>query len=311
MRLTRRRGPADSGPVSRVLEPGELPSVGVITMARDEGPMLRHWVEHYADQVGAEHVLVIDDNSSDGSTDDLGCPVIRIPQLRKRGFEPSRMGLLAGISAGLLEAYDAMLFTDADEFVVADPARHESLRHFAAARAGREAVGVMGLNLIHDTSREPALDFDRPLLQQRTLAKFMPLMCKPALKWVPAAWAHASHGILCPFEVDPELFMFHFKFADRGRLEEIAGLRHHVNTTDNRAAGTSWARPADEMVALLDEVAAAIKPGRVEEFDPAKVDLAGIVKKQGPMWRATGKGQVPGMRSRPVVSIPARFRGVL
>jgi hypothetical protein len=307
VRLRRQVRP-DPAPSTRVLEPGELPSLGVITMARDEGPMLRRWVDHYAAQVGPEHVLVIDDHSADGSTDDLPCPVIRIPYLRKRGFEPSRMGLLAGLSAGLLEAYDAVLFCDADEFVVADPARHESLRHLVAARPGREALGVLGLNVIHDQAREAALDLERPLLQQRALAKFLPLMCKPALKWVPAAWAHASHGILCPFQVDPELFMFHLKFADRDRLDAVAGLRHHLNTTENRAAGTSWARPADEMVALLDEVCERLDPAAAPEFDPRAEDLDGIVKKQGQMWRATGKGQVQAMRARPAVRVPARFR---
>jgi hypothetical protein len=309
VRLRRRDGEPALQP--RELEPGELPSLGVITMARDEGPMLRRWVDHYAAQVGAEHVLVVDDNSADGSTDDLPCPVLRIPHLRKRGFETSRMGLLAGVSAGLLEAYDAILFCDADEFVVADPTRHESLRHFAAARPGRSAIGFLGLNVIHDQAREDALDLGRPLLQQRAFAKFLPLMCKPGLKWVPASWAHASHGILCPFEVDPELFMFHMKFADRDRLDAVAALRHHLNTTENRAAGTSWARPADEMVALLDEVSAAVVPDRAVEFDPAGEDLSGIVQKRGAMWRATGKGQVQAMRSRPTVRVPARFRDLV
>jgi hypothetical protein len=58
-----------------------LPHVAVITMARDEGTMLRRWVEHYSREVGAENLVVVDDNSSDGSTDDLPCPVLRIPPL--------------------------------------------------------------------------------------------------------------------------------------------------------------------------------------------------------------------------------------
>ena len=156
MRLSRRRPEAEPDqeftPQSRA--EGELPSLAVITMARDEGSMIRRWVDYYAGQVGAEHLVVIDDNSADGSTDDLACPVLRIPYLRKQGFEPARMGLLAGISAGLLEAYDAVMFCDADEFVVPEPRTHESLRHFVAARPGREAVGVLGLNVVHDVQRE-------------------------------------------------------------------------------------------------------------------------------------------------------------
>ncbi len=288
---------------------GELPALGVVTMARDEGTMLRRWVEHYTAQVGAEHVLVIDDNSTDGSTDDLPCPVIKIPYLHKKGFEPARMGLLAGISAGLLEAYDALLFCDADEFVIADPKRHESLRHFVADRPGHTALGVLGLNVVHDLPREEALRDDEPILGQRRYAKFLPLMCKPSLKWVPADWAHASHGILCPFEVDPDLFMFHMKFADRDHLEASAARRHHLNQSEGRAARTSWARPADEMVALLDEIAATTDPESIEVFKPRAEKLGRIVQRQGAMWRATGQGQVPAMRERPLVRIPDRFLG--
>ncbi|CAN5324071.1 hypothetical protein BH09ACT12_BH09ACT12_18440 [soil metagenome] len=290
---------------------GELPAVAVITMARDEGTMLRRWVDHHAGHVGAENLVVIDDHSQDGSTDDLPCPVIKIPFLRKRGFEQSRMGLLAGISAGLLEAYDAVLFCAAEEFVVPDPDRHESLRHFVAARPGHTALGVLGLNVVHDLAREAPLRDDAPILSQRRFAKFVPLMCKPALKWVPAEWAHASHGIVCPFTVDPDLFMFHMKFADRDHLAASAARRNESHTTEGRAANTSWVRPADEMVALLDEIVADFEPDDVDPFRPRKERLGRIVQQRGPMWRATGLGQVAAMQQRPLVRIPKRFKGLL
>jgi hypothetical protein len=290
---------------------GELPSLAVITMARDEGAMIRRWVDHYSAQVGAEHLVVIDDNSADGSTEDLPCPVLRIPYLRKQGFEPARMGLLAGISAGLLEAYDAVMFCDADEFVVAEPRTYESLRHFVAARPGRDAVGVLGLNVVHDVQREEALRDGEPILGQRRLAKFLPLMCKPSLKWQPAAWAHASHGILCPFEVDRELFMFHMKFADRDHLADIAARRHHLNTTEGRAKKTSWARSGDEMVALLDEITADLDRDQIAPFEVKGLGLKKIVQHRGDMWRATGDGQVIAMRNRPMVEVPERFMGLL
>lgn len=301
MRITRRSARPE----------GELPSLAVITMARDEGTMIRRWVDYYAGQVGAEHLVVIDDNSSDGSTDDLPCPVLRIPPLRRHGFEPGRMALLAGISAGLLEAYDAVMFCDADEFVVAEPRVHESLRHFVAARPGRDAIGVLGLNVVHDVTREEALRDDEPILGQRRLAKFLPLMCKPSMKWQPAAWAHASHGIECPYAIDRELFMFHMKFADRNHLGAISAGRHHLNTTEGRATGTSWSRSADEMVALLDEITSDLDRDAIPEFVPKGLGLRKIVKHRGDMWRATGDGQVIAMRSLPMVRVPERFLGLL
>lgn len=287
-----------------------LPSVAVITMARDEGTMLRRWVEHYSREVGAENLVVVDDNSSDGSTDDLPCPVLRIPPLTKKSFEPARMGLLGGLSAGLLEAYDAAIFCDVDEFIVADPSIHESLRHFVAARPGRQAVGVMGLNLVHDVAVEPPLVDSEPILGQRRLAKFLPLMCKPSLKWEPANWALASHGIKCPFEVDPELFMFHMKFADRDHLKAVADHRHEMFRSDGRAARTSWERSGGDMVDLLDEITADIDRDEIKPFGPPLKRLPSIVEQSAPdVWRAVGGGQVQAMRNRPFVRIPDRFLG--
>ncbi len=288
-----------------------LPDVAVITMARDEGTMLRRWVEHYSREVGAENLIVVDDNSSDGSTDDLPCPVLRIPPLtKKKSFEPARMALLGGLAAGLLEAYDATIFCDVDEFIVADPKAHESLRHFVAARPGRRAVGVMGLNLVHDVAQEAPLVDSEPILGQRRLAKFLPLMCKPSLKWDPAHWALASHGINCPFEVDPELFMFHMKFADRDHLKAVADHRHEMFRTDGRAARTSWERSGGDMVDLLDEITADIDHDGIRPFGPPLKKLPSIVEKSAPdVWRAVGGGQVQAMRNRPFVRIPDRFLG--
>ncbi len=287
-----------------------LPSVVVITMARAEGTMLRRWVEHYSREVGADNLVVVDDNSSDGSTDDLPCPVLRIPPLTKKSFEPARMGLLGGLSAGLLEAYDAAIFCDVDEFIVADPKVHESLRHFVAARPGRQAVGVMGLNVVHDIAQEPPLVEGEPILGQRSLAKFLPLMCKPSLKWDPAHWALASHGIKCPFEVDPELFMVHMKFADRDHLKAVADHRHEMFRTDGRAARTSWERSGGDMVNLLDEITADIDHDAIKPFGPPLKKLPGIVEQSAPdTWRAVGGGQVQAMRNRPFVRIPDRFLG--
>lgn len=316
MRFARKSGPAapsyDLPERFTGADEGELPTLAAITMARDEGPMLRKWVDHYVAQVGADNVFVVDDHTVDGSTDDLPCAVLKIPYLRKKAFEPSRMGLVSGLASGLLEAYDAVLFTDADEFVVADPKVHPSLRHFVAARPGQAAVGVLGLNLMHDVATEPPLDLSRPVLEQRRLAKFLPLMCKPSLKFVPADWVLASHGIKAPFAVDPELWMFHLKFADRDHLLKVAEHRHQLNQSEGRAGRTSWARPGDEMVALLDEAAAGIAEARIRPFDPTRgrPDLAEIVEQtEADVWRAVGHGQAKAMARRPIVRVPGRFVG--
>ena len=168
----------------------------------------------------------------------------------------------------------------------------------------------MGLNVVHDIAQEPPLVEGEPILGQRRLAKFLPLMCKPSLKWEPANWALASHGIKCPFEVDPELFMFHMKFADRDHLKAVADHRHEMFRTDGRAARTSWERSGGDMVNLLDEITADIDHDAIKPFGPPLKKLPGIVEQSAPdTWRAVGGGQVQAMRNRPLVRVPDRFLG--
>ncbi len=293
-----------------------LPRIAVITMSRDSGPVLRRWVEHYQRQVGADDVFVIDDHSVDGSTDDLPCTVLKLPYLDKYSFEPSRMGVLSALAKSMLFAYDAVLLADADEFVVADPARHESLRHFAAARKGVDVAGVLGYNVVHRIGVEAALDFDAPtLLGQREFARFTPLMCKPALKWVDADWAHASHGIRHPFAPDPELFMFHFKFADLAQLELLAEHRHQAAVVEGRAVKSSWSRPTDEIVAALrtavDNIETAVTTGELGKFRPGAKKIESIVQNEGNLWRATGAGQHLALVKPPYVRIPDEFRALV
>lgn len=305
------------GPAANDRPSGDgLPRVAAITMTRDSGPVLRRWVEHYQRQLGADDVFVVDDHSVDGSTEDLPCTVLRLPYLDKYSFEPSRMGILSGLAKSLLFAYDAVLLADADEFVVADPGVHASLRHFAAARPGTDVAGVLGYNVIHRIGVEPELDFDAPsLLRQREFARFTPLMCKPALKWVDADWGHASHGIRHPFAPDPELFMFHLKFADVGQLELLAEHRHQAAVVEGRAVKSSWSRPTDEIVEALRTAAAqveqAVAADELGKFRPGPKRLESIVQNEGDLWRATGAGQHLALVKPPYVRIPDRLRDLV
>ncbi len=288
--------------------------VAALTMVRDEGDVLRKWVAHYSAQVGAENLLVIDDNSTDGSTDGLDCEVIRIPPIVGH-FELERMRIVSDRARRLLKGRSAVVFADADEFIVPDPDRHEDLRAFVAARRGVPASGVVALNVVHHLATEAPLDLSRPLLSQRRLAKFIPLLCKPSVKQVPDAWAAASHGIHdVLYSPDPELFMFHFKFADRDLLQRTADHRRRMVDLDERAAESSWQFTGDEMVDLLDQINAEAPedPAQVPVFDADPDALAQIVQTQANgVSRAGGLRQVKAMRRRPVRRIPERFLGTV
>lgn len=289
------------------------PEVAVITMARDEGELLPLWVSHYARHVGIDNLVVLDDNSVDGSTDSLGCTVHRVPELKGGlAFEPVRMRLMNGLAAGLLAVYDYVLFVDVDEFLVTDPAIYPTLPDLLEDRERPEVLGVMGLNVVHVPSTEPEpLDLGQPLLEQRSFAKFTPLMCKPSLKRVNAGWAVSSHGINAPYAIDPELFMLHLKFADRSRLAEVAALRNAVSKADGRAEDASWGKAADEMLRVFDSVVAEVDPASAPEFDPAAASLEDMVIFLNGRHRTRKQGQIAALKKQPLVRIPRRLVGAV
>jgi hypothetical protein len=293
--------------------PTGRPRLAAITMVRNEAAMLPRWIRHYSEQCsGPESLVVIDDNTTDGSTDGLPCSVIRTPSFIHRQFEPARLGMVSHIASGLLEAYDAVVFADADEFLVADPDRYGSLRDLVAAKPDNRVFGAMGLNVVHHVGHEPPLDPERPILAQRRMAKFIPLMCKPAIKKVHGQWTAASHGLRhTEWTIDPDLYMFHAKFADRDTLREAAEHRRAGVELEGRPGTTSWKFGGDTMVSLLDKVTKGADPDLLAPFEPTPELLDGIVRAEDDTFRARGGRQVPAMKKADLVLIPERFHKIV
>ncbi len=317
--LRRRSTPAQEqdpeleGPQAR--DPDDPLRVAAITFCRDEGKMLPLWIKYYGGQFGVDNLYVIDDNSEDGSTDDLPCDVLHIPPIRDGKFNSTRMAVVGNFGRALLQLYDVVMFCDTDEFIVPDPDRFAGLREYVETRSaeGLSAVGSLGFNVVHNVGSEPPLDLTRPLLGQRQLAKFLPLMCKPAIKWVPAHWSTGTHGVRTPYRVDPDLWMFHMKFGDRDHLQEAADHRQRMVEADGRSHDTQWRQGGDILVNLLEDITEGINTDEVPEFvPPSGEDLDALVVEDPPgNWRAPRASQMRSMQRRPLVRIPERFHGIV
>lgn len=288
---------------------GKLPDIAVITVVRDEAAMLPRWVRHYTRQVGGpERLFVVDDNSADGSTDGLPCPVLKLPDRDHREWAVTRLKMVNAFATGLLQSFDAAVFVDADECLVANPKKYADLRELVADRPDAKGIGAMGLNVVHRVGVEPPLDPDQPVLRQRRLAKFIPKMCKPAVKRGTGHWASGSHGLRMPYDIDPDLYLFHLKFADRDHLVHTAGKRLELMEETGRGADANW-RMGDELVDLLDTLDVPADLKEVPWFRPGPKRLQGIVEHQeAQLWASTGGGQVRAMRERPLVRIPRYLR---
>lgn len=244
-------------------QPGHLPRVAAVTMAYNEAFFLPIWVRHHAREVGAANTYVLDHGSTDGSTAGLPCRVVPVP----RGVldEPARAALVSQFCAGLLGEYDAVLHSDADELVLADPRHHASVSAYAGLMPA-DVVTAVGLDLHHLPGAEPALDPARPLGAQRRWVRFAASMCKPALIRRPVAWAPGFHCADAPLVLD-QLWLFHLRYADLDAgLARLARTRATV--VADEAAHRHQRVPDVQFEALMAGVAAL--PQRQDvPFDPA------------------------------------------
>lgn len=296
--------------VQMILDVPRRASVAAITVVKDEAVMLPRWTHHYGETLGVDRLVVLDNDSQDGSVEDLSVEVRHLGELPGGGgFERARLGVANETALELLERFDWVVFTDADEFLVFDPELHTSLGALLATSSS-PAVAPLALNVVQDLDHEAPLDPERPVLEQRSYAQFTEVMCKPSSKRLPLSWAHASHGIQSTYEVRPDLVMLHLKFADLERLRSSAAHRHQLNLKDGRGGG-SW--KFGDVAERFEAKMRSTDFDAAEEFDVAAIDLESLMvwgpKSQG--WRTPRRGQLGVLEREPVVRIPSRFAGSL
>lgn len=212
-------------------------------MVYDEPDFLPIWVRHYSAQVGSRNCYVIDHGTDDGSTaaDFLGdVNIVRIP--RSAHDDDRRARFLSGFCSSLLEWYDFVLHSDADEIVVADPAKHESLTAYCES-CKHDVVTAIGFNILH-TSDDLPIDPATKVLEQRKWICFSAAMCKPALTRRPVVWYAGFHRAA---DVEPTfdgLYLFHLRFLDRDiGLRRLARSRAQAWA---HADACTWQRVPDE-----------------------------------------------------------------
>jgi len=282
-------------------------------MARDEQLMLPRWVDHYAKQVGVRNLLVLDDNTTDGSTTDLPCTAYRLPPGPwKKGFGKARERIVNGFARGLLACTDVVIFCDVDELIVPDPAKYSGLIDYLAAHVD-DIVAPLALEVLHNDRLEGPLDSGRPLLQQRRFVKYAPAMCKPLVKRVPTAWEFAFHGIRQPFEIDPDLWLLHLKYADVTTLAEVAEHRRRWHQAEGRGHPQSfWPMGAEELTKRLRSwTESADATGSAPVFDPAEVDTQKLVRQEEKGYYRAAGGQISALDENPLREVPERLRSLI
>lgn len=290
----------------------------VITMVRNEAVALPRWLRYYGEQVGADALVVLDDQSDDGSTSGIDATVFRLPT-RATGRQPGRQRagskfdppsfrktvLANKFAAALLELYDVVVFTDVDELLVPDPRYYGGLCDFFDRHADVPVLAPLGLNLTHLPELEPPLSHDRPLLEQRRYVKIMPNMCKPAVKRVPARWTAGTHGCERSYSVHRDLFLIHTKFADYRQLMAVHEQRHAEFLSSGAGPRSTWAMSPEEFAHAYISWSRMPPGTRPEEFDPDSVEVESIVRQMPDgSFKSGGRSASRSMDIEPLLRLP-------
>lgn len=214
-----------------------------ITMVYNERDNFPRWLRHYSSQVGVENCFVIDHGSDD---DTFAIPptsysLIRLPRTPFDAI--SRAALISDFASMLAPSYKYVICVDADELIIADPARYTDLALFCSSRNDL-SINSIGYDVCHRKDEGP-LDRDGMISTQRRSMRFNSAMCKPNIARPGVRWSPGFHGSQNGLKFD-DVYLFHTHWADKQSAMQRLQVTRTLQRTDPYA-DDHW-RARDEVV---------------------------------------------------------------
>jgi hypothetical protein len=260
-----------------------------LTFVFNESVNLPIWIKYYGRNFGEKNLFVVDRESEDGSTSNLG-EVNRIVIPRDAFDDRKKADFMSSLQNALVNYYDVVVCGDCDELVVPSVDTYANLADYVA-RVDFDYVTCIGLNVLHILHMEQPLDLGKPILAQRRFARFVSATCKTQLSRVPIRWMPGLHCLNRRPKFDPNLFKLHTKTMDYS----LASARQKINNDtpwseaslgQNFGAHHRYEYHHFVRENFFDPIN-VINQGKIQPFDfteeIAKLD-AEIVEKEGFFW---------------------------
>jgi hypothetical protein len=212
-------------------------SRAVITMVHNEAVFLPIWLRWYSQFFEPRDIYVLDNETTDGSTERDG--FLRIPVEHGEVDHTWMVRTIEQLQHELLDRYDVVVVTDVDEIISPVP-EWGTLDHYLD-RFDEESVNCLGYELLHVPSSEPALDLNRPILEQRGHWFINDGYDKAAVASEPLSWAPGFHSRADgQFNLDPDLRLVHLHRMDYDICRERHLTRKRRDWADEDAR-KGWA----------------------------------------------------------------------
>ncbi|MDE5688757.1 MAG: glycosyltransferase family 2 protein [Paramuribaculum sp.] len=278
----------------------EPKSLKAITMVRNDR-FLRKWVEYYGAQLGRENLYVYFDGEDQEIPDFCdGVNTAKVPKMQGNvvSTERQRSRFISDRAAELFASGAAMVIaTDADEFLVVDPALRTGLRDFLLGLPSRPCHSGLGVDVLQHLPSESKIDFSRPFLSQRHRGWLYSRYTKPSVITKPVTWGGGCHRVKGHnFHIAENLYLFHFGAADLEYLREIS--------LDDARVANGWTRHQLKRQRALEKVG-KLKAGNWDNLVKAMRRMQTFCR---PIF-AINKPTTFGLKF--VAGIPERFRNVV
>ncbi|MDL2322744.1 glycosyltransferase family 2 protein [Bacteroidales bacterium OttesenSCG-928-A17] len=209
-----------------------------MTMARNDDFFLTKWIDYYGSQLGKENLYIFLDGkdqippSNAEGTHIKYCVHLPEPVVQADKMRVSRLSTEA---AKLLETYDLVIGTDADEFLVVDPQTGKSLVEYLSEIKISPTVSGLGLDVGQKMDEEDAINGNLPFLSQRSYALVSSRYTKSVVISKPVRWGSGFHRVKRHnYRIDKNLYLFHFGCVD------LKMVRQRFLDKDRMASG--WER---------------------------------------------------------------------
>ncbi len=280
--------------------PPSVKRIAAVTMVRNDDFFLHKWVTYYGRQLGKENLYIY----FDGTDQQVPpfCQGTNTHLHEKIGdhvtkAEKGRLRFLSLQAATLLQTYDLVIGTDADEYIVVDPAVGSSLAEYLSRQDISISMSALGLDFGQKLPEEQELHTDKPFLSQRRFAQIGTRYTKPCIVARPCIWGAGFHRVKGHnFHIATGLYLMHFGYSDLNVIK--------ARTNDGDRASQGWGKH----IAKRSRTIRFVNTLPARNFDKW-TRLARIIQ----TWcRPPYAWNKPAMfELRIVVQIPQRFRDIL
>ena len=275
--------------------------IAALTMVRNDDFYLRKWTAWYGSQIGEENLYIYLDGTDQPLPD--WCPKAHVTAVEKIPgqvvkAEKTRLKFLSEAAAQFFkQGYDLVIGTDADEFLVVDPKRGQTLAEYLSDAKIDVCLSGLGVDVGQNLNEEGDIREDEPFLSQRHYAHLCTRYTKPSVLAGPYTWGSGFHRVKGHnFHIGKDLFLFHFGYFDMGRIQ--------ARFADKDRAAAGWTNHLKKRSRTIRYCTSLPKHDWDDTVDAVRI-LESILRPPY-AWNKPGL-----LELRIIVRIPKRFQSII